>query len=298
VPVATGLILDLRVQDRREEAPSLVLYSVEKDAALFVRDGIRYLPTRYSQGPWNPEAQFGGSPAALLATLVDTTPSLVPMQVARLTTDLMRPVPLAPLTAEVHVIREGKKIQVVLASLFAEGVEVARATALRIRRVVVEAPRLPDGRFPNPLPTEPMPVEHDVHASPNPHGSRLAMEYLFEGVGGYYSHPGWMRLRVDVIAGEAPRPVARIAYAADTATGVGHDYTVPINWINADVAINVVREPIGDWLSIDGRSWIGHSGSGQVQGTMYDTEGVVSTVSMVRLVDPPVASSETSNSGD
>jgi hypothetical protein len=65
---------------------------------------------------------------------------------------------------------------------------------------------------------------------------------------------------------------------------------VPISWINADVALNVVREPVGEWLSLDGRSWIGHTGTGQVQATMSDTEGVVSTVSMVRLVDPPGAS--------
>jgi hypothetical protein len=62
---------------------------------------------------------------------------------------------------------------------------------------------------------------------------------------------------------------------------------VAVGWINADVAINVVREPVSDWLSIDGRSWIGHTGSGQVQATISDTEGVVSTISMVQFVYPP-----------
>jgi hypothetical protein len=263
-----------------------VRYSVEKDATLFVPDGDRFVPTHYCQGPHDPGAQFGGAPAALIATLVDTTPSLVPMQISRLTTDLMRPVPLTPLTPEVHVIREGKKIQVVVVSLYADGVEVTRATALRIRRTVVEAEGLPDGRWANPLPTEPRPVEEDF-VQPDPPGSRLAMEYLFEGSGGYYSHPGWMRLRVDVIAGERPRPVARLAYCADTASGVGHERAVAVSWINADVAINVVREPVGEWLSIDGRGWLGHTGSGQVQATISDTEGFVSTISMVRFVNSP-----------
>jgi hypothetical protein len=201
----------------------------------------------------------------------------------------MRPTPLTPLTAKVHIVREGKKIQVVEGSLFADGVEVTRATALRIRRTAVEAEGLPDGRFPNPLPTEPRPVEDDLFTSPDPPGSRLAIEYLFEGSGGYFKHPGWMRLRIDVIAGERPRPVARLAYVADTASGVGHDRTQPVSWINADVAINVVREPAGEWLSLDGRSWLGRTGSGQVQATISDTEGVACTVSMVRLVDPPAA---------
>jgi hypothetical protein len=264
-----------------------VRYTVEKDAALFVPDGNRFVPTHYCQGPWDPGAQFGGAPAALLATLVDETPSLVPMQIARLTTDLMRPVPLTPLTPELHVVREGKKIQVVEASLYADGVEVTRATALRIRRAAVEADGLPDGQFANPPPTEPRAVEEDPFTSEDPPGSRLAMEYLFEGVGGYYAQPGWMRLRLDVIAGERSRPVARLAYVADTASGVGHVRTVAVSWINADVAINVIREPVSDWLSLEGRSWIGRTGSGQVQATMSDTEGVVSMVSMARFVDAP-----------
>lgn len=99
-----------------------------------------------------------------------------------------------------------------------------------------------------------------------------------------------MRLRVDVIAGERSRPVARLAYVADTASGVGNDRSLQVSWINADVAINVVREPTGEWLSIDGQSWLGRTGSGQVQATISDTEGIASAVSMVRLVDPPAAS--------
>jgi hypothetical protein len=263
-----------------------VFRPIEKDASLFVRDGDRYVPTHYSQGPWDPGAQFGGSPAALIATLVDQTPSLVPMQIARLTTDLMRPVPLTPLVADVRVVREGKKIQVVAASLFADGLEVTRASAVRLRRAAVEGDDLPDGRFPNPLPTKPKPVDEDHFTSPDPPGSRLAMEYLFEESGGYYHDPNWMRLRMDVIAGERPRPVATLAYVADTASGIG---PVPVNrprWINADVSINVIREPVGGWLSLNGRGWIGHTGTGQVQATLCDTEGVVSTVSIIRLVDP------------
>jgi Thioesterase-like superfamily len=272
---------------------SPVLYTVEKDAALFEPDGERYVPSRYCQGPWDPNAQFGGSPAALLATLVDRTPSLVPMQIARLTTDLLRPVPMAPLTPEIRVVREGKRIQVVAASLLCEGTEVVRSTALRLRRTNLGVEGLPDGRSANPLPTEPRPADAEPYPvlSPGqePHGSRLAMEFLFEESGGFYHDPNWVRLRVDVIAGERPTPVARLAYVADTASGAGQRGMAPVRWINADVAINVVREPEGEWLSLDGRGWLSNTGMGQVQATLSDTTGVVATVSMVRLVDPPAA---------
>jgi hypothetical protein len=265
-----------------------VFRPIEKDAALFVPDGDRYLPTTYCQGPWDPGAQYGGAPAALIASLVDATPSLVPMQLARLTTDLMRPVPLTPLVADVRVVREGKKIQVVTASLFADGLEVSRATAVRLRRAEVDAEDLPDGLFANPLPTQPKPADRDTYVTPDPPGSRLAMEYLFEESGGYYTDPNWMRLRIDVIAGERPRPVAALAFIADAASGAGQMPGTAVSWINTDVSINVVREPtVGAWLSLGGRGWIGRTGTGQVQATLSDTEGVVCAISVVRLVDPP-----------
>jgi Thioesterase-like superfamily len=265
-----------------------MLHTVEKGAALYEPDGDRFVPTIYCQGPWDPNAQFGGSPNALLATLVDRAPSLVPMQIARLTTDLLRPVPMQPLTADVQVVREGKRIQVVAASLLADGTEVVRSSALRLRRTDLGVDDLPDGRAANPLPTEPQPTDDEPYAD-DPHGSRRAMEYLFEETGGYYHDPNWFRLRVDVLAGERPIPVARLAYAADTASGAGQRRRVPVRWINADVALNVVREPDGEWLSLDGRGWIASTGMGQVQATLSDTAGVAATVSMVRLVDPPAA---------
>src|SRR5262249_47265003 len=70
----------------------------------------------------------------LICWAVEQLPSSVPLRVARLTVDLMRPVPVAPLTLETEVLREGRKIQVIAVRLGANGNEVVRATALRIRR--------------------------------------------------------------------------------------------------------------------------------------------------------------------
>jgi len=257
----------------------------EADAALYVPDGDRFVPTVYTQGPWDPNAQFGGAPNALVATLVERTPSLAPMQLARLTTDLMRPVPLQPITPEVRVVREGKKIQVVSVCLLADGVEVVRSTALRLRRTDLGLDGLPDGREPTPLP-EPRAADEDPFPA-HSHGGRMATEYLHEATGGYYFAPTWVRLRVDVVAGEHPRPVARMAHAADLASGGPHRLSTPVTWINADLTVNVVREPVGDWLRIDGAGWVGGNGMGQAQSVMADTEGVVASITAVRLVDHP-----------
>ena len=229
--------------------------SLPPGAALFARDGDRFLPTHYCQGPWDPGAPFGGAPAALLATLVDQTPSLVPMQIARLTTDLLRPVPMTPLVPEVRVVREGKKIQVIQASLVADGVEVTRATALRFRKDSLEIEGLPDGRRDNPLPTEPREQDDEPFPAAEPHGARLATEWLFEEAGGYYRDPLWIRLRADVIEGERPLPIAKLAFVADTASGVGERVTLPVQQVVAALGLlSTVSVPLSTTGVVAGRA--------------------------------------------
>jgi hypothetical protein len=263
-----------------------MLHPVENTEALFHQDGQLFLPTGYTQGPWDPGHQFGGSPAALLATLVEQVPSLVPMQIARLSVDLLRPVPLAALTADVRIVREGKRIQVVAASLLAGSTEVARCSALRIRQIDLGDLDLPAGASPNPLPSRARATNEEPFPVASPPGSRRAVEYLFESAGGYFREPIWVRLRVDVIAGQPALAVARLAYTADLASGIGQTRGLPVRAINADLTLNVLRYPEGEWLSLEGRGWMSRAGIGQVQATLADTVGVAATVSMARLVDP------------
>src|SRR6201989_3000339 len=102
--------------------------------AIYRVDGATVETSAFAGGPWDPRLQHGAAPSSLICWAVERLPSPVPMRVARLTVDLMRPVPVAPLAIETEVLREGKKIQLVAIRLLADGKEVVRATALRIRK--------------------------------------------------------------------------------------------------------------------------------------------------------------------
>ncbi|TMB59060.1 MAG: thioesterase family protein, partial [Deltaproteobacteria bacterium] len=78
--------------------------------ALFERDGARFVPSELCRGPWSPEAQHGGPPAALLARSAERFEGGEEMQVARLTVELLRPVPLVPLTVAARWARPGRKV--------------------------------------------------------------------------------------------------------------------------------------------------------------------------------------------
>src|SRR4029450_11828684 len=62
------------------------------------------------------------------------------MMIARLTVELLRPVPVSVLAVETRLLRPGRKVQLVGASLHAGDTEVARATALRIRTADLPVP--------------------------------------------------------------------------------------------------------------------------------------------------------------
>src|SRR5689334_25076754 len=107
---------------------------VERYGALFERDGDRFVPTPLTRGPWDPRAMHGGAPSALFAAVCEQHDPGPAAFVARLTVELMRPVPLAPLDLVINTIRPGKKVQWIAASLRSgDGIEVAHCTALRIR---------------------------------------------------------------------------------------------------------------------------------------------------------------------
>ena len=65
-------------------------------AAFFLREGDRYLPTELTRGPWDPNAQHGGPPAALLGTAMEACERRDDMMVVRTTFEILRPVPIAP----------------------------------------------------------------------------------------------------------------------------------------------------------------------------------------------------------
>ena len=108
--------------------------------AIFRVDGNDVVTSPYAAGPWNPDMQHGSPPASLVVWAAERIPTAVPMRVARVTVDLMRPVPVAPLTIESDVVREGRKIQLCAVRLLAKGVVVVSATVLKIR---VRADELP-----------------------------------------------------------------------------------------------------------------------------------------------------------
>ena len=85
--------------------------------ALYDRDGEAYVPTVLTRRPWSPDHQHAGPPSALLAHAIEAAAGIEGGQVARIALDVLRPVPLAPLTVAVRHLRPGRNVEQLEATL-------------------------------------------------------------------------------------------------------------------------------------------------------------------------------------
>src|SRR6476469_7226357 len=107
---------------------------------IFRVDGNHVVTSPDAAGPWDPRMQHGSAPASLVVWAAEAVPTPVPMRIARVTIDLMRPVPVAPLTLETEVLREGRKIQLCAVRLLAGDALVVGATILKIKMQALSLP--------------------------------------------------------------------------------------------------------------------------------------------------------------
>jgi len=101
--------------------------------AFFQPDGDRFVPSELTRGPWDPEAQHAGPPSALIGRAIERCGDPDGGQIGRVTFEILRPVPLKPLTAETKVVRPGRSVELIEASLSGPEGEVMRARAWRLR---------------------------------------------------------------------------------------------------------------------------------------------------------------------
>ena len=64
---------------------------------------------------------------------MEALPSETPMAVVRTTVEIFRPVPLRPLTVSARIERNGRRVQLLSATLMDGDTEVCRASAWRMR---------------------------------------------------------------------------------------------------------------------------------------------------------------------
>lgn len=258
---------------------------MSSDAPSFYRqlDHDRFASTEHTAGPWSPDAQHFGPPAALLTRALEAVPSERPMHLARITLEILGPVPLTELTVTTELERPGRSVELLSARLATPERPVAAVRAWRIATSdtaevaagTVEALPAPDGAAPQGRP-------------PGWGGGYLdAIEW--RSLTGGFGEPGdaqvWARQRVPLVAGEEPSPMQRLLTIADSGSGVSARLN-PSRWyfINSELTVHTHREPAGEWIGLAAHSLLGPEGVGTAATTLHDEHGPVGRGTQALLV--------------
>ncbi len=255
--------------------------------AFYESDGDRYLATELTRGPWDPGAQHAGPPAALLGREIERLPDAGEFQVGRVTFEILRSVPIAPVRVSARVLRPGRRVQLVEAELRDEaGEPLMRANAWRLRTAPLEIPPQAMAAA-EPPPGPGQGAEAEFFPTGEELGYHSAMEVRF--VRGGFVEPGpalvWLRMRQPLVAGEEPSPLQRVLVTADVGNGVSAslDYRRYL-FINVDLTVHLERMPVGEWVCVDAQTLPQPSGNGTAESVLSDEGGRIGRALQTLLI--------------
>lgn len=266
---------------------------VDLPAALYlpdgdVPDGQGFVATALTIGPWEDDVQHAGPPAALLAREVERTGAVPGAQTVRLAFDILGPVPVGPVRVSGRVLRPGRRVELVEATLAAGGAARMRVTAWRMRTravspVDVLAPDAPHPAGPDAgRPEVPGVFRTEV-------AYHRALEWRFTA--GSFGSPGpaaaWTRPLVPLVAGEPMTPLEHLLVMTDAASGISAEQDWDrATFANVDLTVSLYRQPAGEWLAMDATTSLGPGGAAQCFADLFDGTGRIGRSAASLFVEP------------
>jgi acyl-CoA thioesterase len=242
--------------------------------ALFRADGELFVPTEAAGNPWG-ELTGGGPVAGLLARAIERSTDDPDLFVARLTVDLMRPVPRTPLATSVRPLRTGKRLQVVEVSLIAGDTEVAHAVAQLLRHSDVHGPEpVAAAPFDGPAGIA------DGHLLPPELGLRSGVHDVVQvrwiaDQNSTGTSRAWMRMPLPLLPDEPLSPLSHVAVLVDCISAASPIGPIFGPWINTDITLYLHRPFEGEWLGMEIQRDVQPTGIGVASARLFDERGPI-----------------------
>ena len=225
-----------------------------------------YLAKEETTGPWSLDAQHGGPPCALLASVIDQCSFSVGTQIAKISVEFLRPVPLGELWVDVTLVRQGHKISLWDAILSNEAGPLMLARAWRLKRDV--------GRVPAVSMRERSAVNLETIALSQldyfPYIANIDWKFEvgdFDVLGPAVVHG---RAKIPLVEDEETSGLAQLLLLADSANGISKELTFEkFLFVPVDLMCSLVELPDpGEFITFDAMSRISESGSGISEATI------------------------------
>jgi acyl-coenzyme A thioesterase PaaI-like protein len=237
-------------------------------------------------GPWGPDAQHGGPPAALLTRAVEDLDPGSGRVIGRFTMELLGPVPVGPLSVTARVSRPGRSVELREAALRDDARDRVVATA-----AAWFFPAGSDGPRPVLEPLAHTPADGQPHQRPTTWSGGYLDAVDWRWVKGAVEEPGpglvWMRPLVSLVDGEAMSATQRLMACVDSASGASAELDIA-RWafLNTELTVHVLRPPVGEWVCLDAETTLSTGRVGMATSSVYDERGLVARSAQALLVAP------------
>ena len=257
-----------------------------KSAAFFRKEGDVYVGNDPARGPWSEAACHAGPVTGIIVGALER--AVEGKQLARVTLNFRRPVPIDGFTVAASLEREGRAASEASAVLVdMHGKTCAVATSMHLAASSFEG--LPTATVARPIFEESgaddFPIQQALHGLPFfPSGIEVAYPP------GETPRPGpttmWMRT-LPIVEGETNTPIQTLCPIADCGNAIGRnsEFTT-VTCVNPDLTLTVHRPPRSDWLASRSTSFWEPSGIGLSQARLFDTDGPVGFALQTLLLRP------------
>jgi len=249
----------------------------------FRAEGDTLVPAEFATSPWG-RVLHGRLIGGLTARAAEQARAADPeLACCRLTVDLFRSVPLAPVRVTTRPVREGRRIAVLEVSVEQDGELAGQGRAVLLRRSAE-----PDGAY-RPVPAWDAPAPQRLGSPESSSNGRWSAPWESWRVGGAedgLTRGLWMREVHPLVTGERLTPLVRLAMAADLASPVSHFSTRGLSFINADYTVYLGREPQGEYVGIQPAGHVSERGVAAGQCVVHDVRGPVGFVANAAVANP------------
>jgi hypothetical protein len=205
------------------------------------------------------------------------------LQLSRITFEILGLIAADDFEVVVEVVRPGRTIELLEATLVVGDRPAIRARAWRLTHLDTSAVA---GGQPDPMPgPDPLPDWPASEVWPGRYIASLRFRPLPGGEPG--RGRAWITTDVGLVHGESSSDLARYVGLVDTANGVAVRRP-PRTWMfpNVDLSIHLYRNPVWGWVGFDTTVIFGADGVGLTSTTLHDRLGPVGRAEQILTVRP------------
>lgn len=259
----------------------------------------RFSPTIHAQGAWNDHEQHMAPATGILAYELErfaqekdcktgTDQAQPPLRIARISLDILGLIHLDEFSVHTKVIRSGKTIELLEATLSAQDriCIVARAW-----RLITQDTRAIAGLEDQQVPYLPADLPDWQEMKGWPGGYIESVEFRIAPNSRAGKGMAWLTNDLDMVAGEPTSDFVKLMGMVDTANGIAPRIGMGMktfDWIfpNTDLQIHLYRLPKGKWLGLEVVQQYGEDGIGLTSAILHDEIGTFGRSEQILTIRP------------